>query len=421
MVVGLLLLLVACGNQAAPLSDETAATATVAPAAETSDQTPVVPASGPERDPGEGNAESVLLAATTAMSDLDDYQATIDLTLLGPQNGEISMDVAMLGSPLADNANDSRFRGEVSASSIPSIPAGSIVVLGPAFYWYQPETNMVFTGEQSGYVELMTLFLSTQTRAAQLASSAIAVGNVVGEEQVGEFNTIRVDFIPRPGVEGTAALGRNVQASIWFDQETKLPVQLIYRSHAGGMEWSMTNLAINSGLDESIFTFEPPPDARVVDLGTFEAIPVESLDEASREAGFPAPLPTYLPADLPTEPNRIVVQKTPLGNHIVSNYTLTERGNGDFPGFDDFTPRRVNGITIEAFQTDTPSRRQRAGQRASQVTEETIRGVPGTIVEQRPNRVHVSWDENGITYTVAGTGYDRDEVLQVVEGLNLDT
>jgi hypothetical protein len=372
----------------------------------------------------EGGAEAreILDSSLLAMSQLENFQSDLTLEFSGESAGTVDMQVFVKGSFLAAGSERPQFKGVVTESDLPSIPAGTVAILGPTSYVYDPVQNVTLVSEAGGevpqaYSEIYSLFLGNQTRAVTLMSPDVTNPTIEAENvAVGDFQTTQIALNPTDTTSIVMAPG--AQGTVWIDQDSNLPVKLEYTEDGFGVTWTANTLSLEP-LDDAVF--EPgddiPADAnQVAGDELAEVTEVASLDEAMDQAGFTSLVPSYLPEGLPTEPSSIGVQETSLGNAIVQNYASTTEAEADAEitgALEDVNPVETNSIVINALQSDVGLPDTPIGT----VSEVTVRGQTGTLAVIGDGQVTLEWSEDGVIYTISSNGYGENEVLQVAEGL----
>jgi hypothetical protein len=293
-----------------------------------------------------------------------------------------------------------------------------VAVLGKSTLLYDPANKVVLKGGASAASsEVYNLFLGSQTKAATLFSSDLATPTVAGEEKVGSYTTTRINFVPKEGVAST--FGKGAKGSVWIDKDSKLPVQLDYSEEAGGQKWTVSNLQVNKGVDDAKLSFTPPAEAQVVDAGQFgQAKQVANLDEAKTTAGFGLATVSYLPGDLPKNPTAVSVQTTPVGNIITADYTVKATAPivTPFPNAKGKDPaQNEKGISIRALKStvNLPSNLPSG----AAISDVTVGGQKGTLAALNDTTAILTFAKDGVFYTITSSGYGKDEVTKVAEGL----
>jgi outer membrane lipoprotein-sorting protein len=388
----------------------------------------VVSGCGNNNEPAEdgggstAEAEAILESTRLAMAQLDNYQADLTMDFSGQSEGTVRMEVFLKGNFLGDTGGERpQFKGIVTESTLPSAPEGTVAILGPTSYVYDPTQNVVAVGQEGSdspqpYSDLYGLFLGNQTRAVTLISPNVTNPTVAGEETVGEFETTRIELNPTDLTSTIMAPGAS--GTIWIDKDTSLPVKFDYSEDGFGVVWTVNSMSLEP-LEDSVF--EPgdaiPADATEIGEETSPISEVASLDEAVNEAGFTPLVPSYLPSELPSTPTSVGVQQTPLGSIIIQSYAVSEDVEADpetVPeDFENFNPIETRSIVIRAIQSEVGF----PGSLAGTTSEVNVRGQDATLTSIDNGRVTVTWVEDGTMYEVVSNGYGEDEVLQVAEGL----
>ena len=372
---------------------------------------------------GTGDANTIIKNSAGALAQIKDYQSTLDLTFTGQGAGTVSMDVLLKGSPVAEDTGNPggtpQFKGTVAKSTLSTLPTGSVAVLGKSSFIYDPTTKIVLKGATGGNSEIYNLFTGSQTRSATLFSTDLTTATVAGDDKVGNFSTTKLTFTPKKGMEDSSVFGKNVKAAVWVDKASNLPVQLDYSEDGASMKWTVSNLQINKGLDDAKLSFTPPADAKVVDSSQFGKIEkVGSLAEAQSKAGFTPANPGYLPADLGTTPTGIEVQTTPLGNLISYKYSVktTVANVTPFPNAKGKGgPADSKSINIKALKSSVNLPNNLPSNAA--ISDVTVQGQKGTLAVLTDSEVSLIFSKNGVFYTISSSGYGKDDVQKIGEGL----
>lgn len=366
------------------------------------------------------DAAAIVEQTREAMLTLEHYRATVALELSGPGGGEVTMQVALRGSPVADSAGQElRFKGEVTSSTLPSLPVGTVAVVGPTNLLYDPVQNVAVEGSAGvGGSELFNLFLGSQVRVVTLLQPALADATLAGEETIGAYQTWKLTLAPKAAVAVAAMLGENATATVWVDQASNLPVQFQYSDNEVGLSWTASEVDATTPVADADLSFTPPADAQVVgpdELGQSQT--VASVDEAVAAAGFTPLQPAYLPAGLPVAPSSVGVRQTSLGAIVQLGYAIqAEAGTApSFPGIEDVTPLITQGITISAL--NGPVNLPANPPTGAIVSETTVRGQPAVEVVLGDRQASLSWQEGEVFYTIRGNGFGIDELRKVAESM----
>jgi hypothetical protein len=176
---------------------------------------------------------------------------------------------------------------------------------------------------------------------------------------------------------------------------------------------------VNKGVDDAKLSFTPPADAQVVDASQFgQAKQVANLDEAKTTAGFGLATVSYLPGDLPKNPTAVSVQTTPVGNIITADYTVKATAPivTPFPNAKGKDPaQNQKGISIRALKStvNLPSNLPSG----AVISDVTVGGQKGTLAALNDTTAILTFAKDGVFYTITSSGYGKDEVTKVAEGL----
>lgn len=364
-----------------------------------------------------GNAAQIVKDSRAAVAAIKDYQSSLDMTFTGQGAGNLAMDVILKGSPAGAEGQAPQFKGTVTKSTLPTLPNGTVAVLGKSTFLYDPTTKVVLKGgATSGSSELYNLFLGSQIKALSLFEADLATPTLAGEEKVGDYTASKVTFAPKPELLGTSAFGKDAKGTAWIDKESKLPVKLEYSEEGSSMNWTVTNLQVNKNIGDDKLSFTPPAEAKVVDASQFgKPAKVASLDEAKSKAGF-AFTAGYLPAELPKQPTNVGVQTTPLGNIVTAEFSVKSAAQvTPFPNSKGKEQAQsFKGVSIRALKGtanlpgNIPS--------GAAISDVTIGGQKGSVAVLDKNTI-LTFAKDGVFYTITSNEYGKDELVKVAEGL----
>lgn len=261
-----------------------------------------------------------------------------------------------------------------------------MVADGEHVYVYFPEDNRVVVGkpgadEPSSLREIVQFMDEILERVLDTCDVRL-----VGEEDVAGTPTYKLEFTPREGEE--TALPAGSTTTLWVDQERWVVLQANYSGGAMGQGWMrVRSYELNTGLDDSLFQFEIPEGAEVVEVEERHPVPL-TLEEARAEAEVLL-VPTYVPQGV-TLINvfRIDGAYALHYDHGMSSFSVMQ---GQWPS-EGFAP-------------------------PGETSEVTVRGQGGTLITDHAlGNSYLTWTENGTTITIAGH-ISQDEVLKVAESL----
>lgn len=285
----------------------------------------------------------------------------------------------------AAKIDDSRykFRAEVKQSDDAKLQGTTAVSDGTTFWSYVPISNTVYTGP----VDQMDKAGLAGKTPDQIVQQLLdyAVPSIVGQDTIIDHVTYEVKLTPNDKAPAAAA---GMSGNLWIDPSTNQVWQATVDGGSmgkGQITAQSVELNVQGGLPESLFTFQVPAGAKVVNVQDLKPQHL-TLDEAIKSAGFPLLQPGYTPA------GSTLVDVLKSGKTIVLKYEM---------------PRGSFAITesAEAGSGRTPS-----GQSVQ------VRGVTATIVPQNGGaNVLLLWAENGRRYSIGGLS--QAEALKVAESL----
>jgi hypothetical protein len=298
-------------------------------------------------------------------------------------------------------------------------PEDTIAVFAPTSYLYDPAQETLFTASQgrggnaSQLYRLPLLFLSTMNEAVQTLTSSAVEQTLAGEEDIHGFSTYKIEATPAADAP-RSPLAEGESLTVWIDQESNLPVQITSSSAEGEQTLSVTSMAVNAGVDESVFTVEPPDGAAVVDMTEPET--VASLEEASDLADFTAPTPGYLPDSLPADPTTVEFQQTPIGSMITQIYATELEGETSAEG-----GPATGSVHISALNATNglPEQLPTALPPGANTSTVDVNGAEGLLLSIGDGQATLSWQQEDTVYIVRGSGFGQEEVVQVAENLTV--
>jgi len=177
--------------------------------------------------------------------------------------------------------------------------------------------------------------------------------------------------------------------NLWIDESRSVPLAVEFTgSSFGEGKITVKSLEINSGVDEALFSFEPPPDAEVVSFIDLKPESI-SLSDAAVSAEFDL-LTLGETADGAT-----LVDVLDVKGAIVQRFTLPDGGSFSVA--------------------------QGSSQEYSKPPEEIqaveVRGVTGSLlVAEDGSKVILSWTDGNVFYSIAGD-LTPDQALIIAESL----
>jgi hypothetical protein len=217
----------------------------------------------------------------------------------------------------------------------------------------------------------------------------VSDAELAGEETVAGQRAYKLTLTPKEDSDQGLPLLGGGTATLWVDEQRWIVLKATFEASAlgqGSME--VESFELNPGLPDSLFQFEVPEGAEVVEVKPEQIEPL-TLDEAKAQAGFPLLVPEVVPDGA----TLIEVFKT--GDSFVLRYDHSQQ---------------VSFTIVQG--SDLPSPPSLGNSQGI-----TVRGQDATVItDEAGGNTFLYWTENGVTVTVAGH-IGLDEALQVAESL----
>ena len=272
-VLGLLLLtLAACDS----------GTSTTAP--------PVTPV--PTTSPTESaQATQLLSQAGQALNGAHTLHAIVDITLVGPAlNGSLKSEIWNL----APDKN----RTVVLQSSIGQFTNGSIIVSdGKQIWQYNPQQKVAYNAQ----ISASGTGTPTLTSGEAAADQSLVIFNLVrsffthsngalvsSSGNVDGHAVYDIAITPQAQTSGSGASNLNYSGDIFLDKTTHLPLSVkLSIQGEGQIALDFPMLTLNQQIDQTLFTFTPPPGVKVLPFPKdTSASGSLTLAQAQQQAGY---------------------------------------------------------------------------------------------------------------------------------------
>lgn len=306
------------------------------------------------------------------------------------------------------------FRAEVLDTNQEKAQGAVIVSDGKTLWAYSPSENKVFVGTPEEAKAMMennefmpdSFHLDKEgipedgehqhpenaEEAVQKLLEYFNVSKSGSQTVAGEIaNQLKLEPIPEQMPSEYAAVGGFI--NLWIGQESNLPLGLVYTGGSmGELTATVLEVEVNTGVDESLFTFEVPVEAEVVTFADLEPKSM-TLQEASESAEFEFLTPVETPA------GSTLVDILDVRSALVQRYTLPQGGS--------FTI--AQGISGEdSTEMRNPSSESRSVE---------VRGTTGQLFEAEEGiQVLLTWTEGNLYYVVAGD-LTPEQALTIAESL----
>lgn len=249
--------------------------------------TPVTPV--PTTSPGANSGTQLLTQAGQKLNDAHTLHALVSITIVGPAaNGTIRSELWSL------TPNESR--SLVQQSNISQLAAGTLTVSDGQQVWqYNPGQKVAYhaTITSSGTATPTTGQVPTDQGQVlfNLVRSVFTKSNATLVSSTASINgrpayDIAITSPATTGGSGTNNL--NYSGDIFLDKTTTLPLHVsLHVQGLGQITLDFLLLTLNQQLDQSLFTFTPPPGVKVLPFPTStSASGGLTLAQAQQQAGY---------------------------------------------------------------------------------------------------------------------------------------
>lgn len=337
------------------------------------------------------SAEDLLVAALETMEATTGGHAVVELQFDTPEQSG-SGTVEVWGKLEAGPDGEPAFRVEVLQTTMEH-GAGAVAVSDGSQVWlWRPEKNTVYVGTVEELRQVIKErfddrdhdFGGDHDTGDHPETPEEAVAKLLeyfeaeraGTETIGDSNAHKVRLIPIPEQMPDEFRTAGGLFHVWIGVDDAAPLGVEYTGGAmGSGKVVATMVERNGGVDESVFTFEIPDGAEVVNLVDLIPEPV-SLEEAAATADFELLTPTELPAEAS------LVEVVEMRGTVVQRYALA--------GGDSFT-------VAQGHNANAASAPQEEGESV------TVRGTTGTLyTDESGERTLLSWTEGELYFWIGG-------------------
>lgn len=356
-------------------------------------QAPATPTPTPSSTPVQG--QQLLAKVAQNLKSAKTLHALFNLTAAGSSfNGTVNTEVW--------NASPHKSRAIVLQSTITQVPPGLVTVSNGKQAWqYNPMKKVVYTGQvsnktgtpttsagqdQNQFLINIVESVLTHGNATLVSSSASINGHEAFQVHVTSSVSGQSDST------GSGSGNFNYDGDIYIDKTSMLPLKVMLTIQGfGQVTLDMPTLVLNQPVDQSLFTFVPPPGVQVLPFpkeGTSNTNTI-SLAQAQQQAG-------YHLLSIPASDSEYHLQGVDVlgapGNQIFTlNYA---RGNSTF------------AISEGKSLANLPM----SGQQMS------LRGTTATL-SSVGSTMTLTWTEKGVGIQVAGN-LNKDELVTIANLLS---
>jgi hypothetical protein len=290
--------------------------------------------------------------------------------------------------------------------------AGTTAVTdGSQFWLYSPDKNTVVVGNAEEMAPLLAEkfaeyegqwdhegeFDPQQADHPETPADAVAklleyfTAERNGQEQVAESEAYRLRLVPIPEKMPDEFRAAGGFLNLWLRTSDQLPLAAEYAESAlGYAKFEATLAEINTGLDDSVFTFTIPEGVEVIQAAQLLA-ETEAFEQPLEAAEFEVLQSGELPQGAVAEAQQ------QIGGAVVQRYNL---------------PDGLSFVVAQgpAMPLDPPAE-------ATSSESVTVRGVEGTLfTNDDASRSLLVWNEGDIFYIVGGD-LDPEQVAAIAESL----
>jgi outer membrane lipoprotein-sorting protein len=289
-----------------------------------------------------------------------------------------------------------KFRAEVLEASDPELVGTVSVTDGDQAWMYNPHENQAIVGdlselEMEGELNASQM-IQMMERMIQQVSDTSEV-ELLGEEEIAGVATYKLKFIPKEDAEQTVLPVGSV-ATLWVEQERWIVLQAHLIGDMFGEGWLyVRSFEFNIGVPDEQFQFEIPEGAEVTQIEDMRPTSI-TLDEAREQADFDLLVPTYVPE------GATLIDVLSVSGAFVLYYDHAE-------------------VSFSVMQGASSGVRETSADRShprGQTAEVTVRGQAGTLITDDEGNSFLTWEEEGVTITIAGH-IGQDQIVQVAESL----
>ncbi|MFN2221968.1 MAG: hypothetical protein ACK2UH_05420 [Candidatus Promineifilaceae bacterium] len=356
------------------------------------------------------NADELLTRSLETLETVNDGHAIVEAKVEMPDR-TVNGTFEMWGKLDTGPGGEPAFRLEVLAASEAGMAGTTAVTDGSQFWLYSPNENSVIVGnteemapllaeklaEYEGQWEPSGEFDPEQVDKPESPAEAVATlleyftAERNGQEQVAGSEAYRLRLVPIPEKMPDEVRVAGGFLNLWLRASDQLPLAAEFAESAlGYAKFEATLAEVNTGLDNSLFTFAIPEGAEIIQAA-------ERLAEMDKSEQPPeAPDFEVLEAgELPEA--AVAAERQQIGSAVVQRYDL---------------PDGLSFVIAQgpAMPVDPPVE-------ATSSATVTVRGVEGTLfTNDDGSRSLLVWSEGEIFYLVGGD-LGPDQVTAIAESL----
>lgn len=252
---------------------------------------PVTPVPTNSPAPVSDRGTQLLSQAGQTLNGARTLHSVVDITIVGQAvNGTLKSEIW--------NLIPNKSRTVVLQSSIAQFSNGSIIVSdGKQIWQYNPQQKVVYNAQLSTGSTGTPTLTSGEAAAdqSQLTFNLVrsfftqSNGNLVSSSaSVNGHAAYDIAITPQAQTSGSATSNLNYAGDVFLDKTTNLPLRVTVRVQGiGQITLDFITLDLNQQVDQTLFTFTPPPGVKVVPFPTdSSAAGGITLAQAQQQAGY---------------------------------------------------------------------------------------------------------------------------------------
>jgi len=360
------------------------------------------------------SARDLLVASLTAVDEITDGHAIVAIEADMPDQS-VNGTAEVWGKLAVGPNEEPAFRIEILEASEAGMVGKTAVSDGTQIWLWDATENVVYTGTHEELAAMMVQQMEDKDWEAmadeagyaipadreknvedmpQTAEEAIdklleyATAERMGSETLNGTDAVALRLIPIAEMMPDEVRATGGLLNVWLRAGDNAPLAVELAGNSIGYgKATATQLEINQGLDNAIFTFDIPEGAKVVRIVDMEM--PEHEEKTAVSPDFTPLAATELPE------GATFMEQSTIRGAIVDRYSLPDG--------------RSFMVAQSAVDIDLPF--------GEGETETAVRGVTATInADEEGGRAILSWSENGINFWVGGD-ITADDALMVAESL----
>ena len=356
------------------------------------------------------SADELLTGSLETLENVTDGHAIVQATVEMPDE-TLGGTFEIWGKLNAGPNGEPAHRLEILEASKPEMVGLTAVTDGSQFWLYSPNRNTVVVGTAEEMAPILAEKFAQYEgdwghdsdfdpeSADKPETPAEAVAKFLeyftaerdGQEQVAGTTAYRLRLVPIPEQMPDEFRAAGGFLNLWLRTSDQLPLAAEYAESAlGYAKFEALEAEINTGLDDSLFTFDIPEGVEVINAADLLA-----EMEALIPSDGPVDFDVLEPADLPEA--AVAAESQQIAGAVVQRYNLPD--------------------TLSFVVAQGPSMPLDPPAEATSSESVTVRGVEGTLFTNSDgSRSLLAWSDAGISYVVGGD-VTPEQALAIAESL----